>query len=70
MGGIHKLGIKNLDLRRGTYHAALYIPPRLRPAMGGRCVLRQNLHTSNLQEAIRLSGPVVTDFRRRSCRSC
>jgi hypothetical protein len=63
MSGNHKLGVKNLDLRRGTYHAALYIPPRLRPAMFGKRVLRENLHTSNLQEAIRASCPVLSRFR-------
>jgi hypothetical protein len=63
MSGFHKLGVKNLDLRRGVYHAALYVPPRLRTAMDGKRVLRENLHTGDLKEAIRLSGPVLSRFR-------
>jgi hypothetical protein len=63
MSGFHKLGVKNLDLRRGVYHAAIYVPPRLRNAMGGKRVLRENLHTGDLQTAIRLSGPVRSRFR-------
>jgi integrase len=65
MSGKHTLGVKNLDLRRDVYHAALYVPPQLRDAMGGKRVLRENLHTSDLQTAIRLSGPILAQFRRK-----
>ena len=54
---------ENLDLRRGVYHASLYVPPRLRAAMDGKRVLRENLHTGDLQTAIRLSGPPISRFR-------
>jgi integrase len=62
MGGNTKVGVTNLDLRRGVYNASLYVPAKLRAAMGKR-VLRQSLRTGNLQEAIRLSGPVLSRFR-------
>ena len=63
MGGKQTVGVANLDLRANGYHAAVYIPERLRPAMGGKRVLRENPDTRNPQEAIRKSGPVLARFR-------
>ena len=63
MSGKRTLGTKDLVLRRGVDHAAIYVPPRLRAAMGGKSVLRKGVGTRNLKEAIRLSGSVLQDFR-------